>query len=1187
MPAVHWTQEQRDAIEACGGPILVSAAAGSGKTAVLTSRVLRLITEGESPIPADRLLIVTFSNAAAAEMKERIERQLEERVVLDPDNEFLRSQQLLLQGASIGTIHAFCLDLIRRNFQQLALPADLRVADGRELDLLRRETLEEIIARSYTSGDETFLSTVELFSASRGDEKLSKTILRLYDFTRSHPFPEIWLQEKLALYDGDRPVGETPWGEEILSYARSALRFALDILREALERMKEDEKLTAAYRDAFESDADQIGRSLHLAEAGDWDGTLASLRSTVFQKLRPLRGYEDEMTKKWFLEQRKQVKDLVERLCGRHFCATAAETAEDLRDLRPKIEMLVSLVDEFAESFSAAKRERKALDFSDLEQFALRLLCERTETGEVRPTEYALGLRSEYGAVLIDEYQDTNEAQEMIFSCLTDGKNEFLVGDVKQSIYGFRQANPRIFLQKKDAFGDYDRTGDTQNGAKIILGANFRSHPAVCEGVNALFRACMSRRVGEIEYGEEEKLISLGAFAENPRAGMELALIDVSEEEDAAVRLEAREVARRIAEMIAKGEPISEKGELRPVRAGDIGILLRSPKGRAEIYLSALADAGVPAISGMQSTFLQTAEIGAATAILGAVSNPLSDVPLAAMLLSPVYALSAGDTARIRLYRRDAPLYLAMLDGAREGDADCIHILEDLRIFRAAAARMGTDSLLRLIYERTSMMELMSALDNAALRRANLNLLVEYARVYERAGYRTLTQFLRFLENVEEGRGDLAPAADAGEGANAVRIMSIHRSKGLEFPVVFLCDCARRFNRDDLRQSVLLHARLGFACMRRDMRTATQFTTVPLEAARLAAEREMLGEEMRILYVALTRAKERLILTAAIDNPAKKMASLRLSLTPDGRLSEHAASRAQGALDWLLMSALSTADGAPLCEYASLPAGEGKGAGVRCTIAPPVDSVKAEEENALRIETEAPDSLRERLSIVLRRQYPFAAAVSAPAKVAVTAFVGEAETRKRFLKEPQFISRQRATSAQRGDAFHKYMLFADHERACGEPEQEVSRLIEAQFLSPEEGSLLRIGEIRAFYRSRLFERMRHAERVEREFRFMARLGEEELGGRLGDIGQERVTVQGICDLLLYEGDGAVLVDYKTDRTRSPDELRARHAPQVLLYARILRQLLDIPVRECLLYSTALSAEIAIDVTEVTRGSGLK
>lgn len=1185
MPAVHWTQEQRDAIEARGGPILVSAAAGSGKTAVLTSRVLRLITEGESPIPADRLLIVTFSNAAAAEMKERIERQLEERVTLDPDNEFLRSQQLLLQGASIGTIHAFCLDLIRRNFQQLSLPADLRVADGRELELLRRETLEEIIARRYASGDEMFLSTVELFSASRGDERLLKTVLRLYDFTRSHPFPEDWLREKLALYDSDRPVGETPWGEEILSYARGALRFSLDILREALERMREDEKLAAAYRGAFESDADQIERSLRLADAGDWDGTLASLRATVFQKLRPLRGYEDEAAKKWFLEQRGQVKDLVERMRERHFCATAAETAEDLRDLRPRIETLFSLVGEFAESFSEAKRERKALDFSDLEQFALRLLCERTPEGEVHPTEYALSLRGEYGAILIDEYQDTNEAQEMIFSCLTDGENEFLVGDVKQSIYGFRQANPRIFLRKKDAFDYYDREGSIQGGAKIILGANFRSHPAVCEGVNALFGACMSRRVGEIEYDEDERLIPLGAFAENPQAGMELALIDVSEEEESAVRLEAREVARRIADMIARGETVSERGELRPVRAGDIGILLRSPKGRAEIYLSALADAGIPAVSGTQSTFLQTAEIGAATAILGAVSNPLSDVPLAAMLLSPVYALSAGDAARIRLYRRDAPLYLAMLEGAREGDADCIRVLEDLRVFRAAAARMGTDSLLRLIYERTSMMELMSALDNAALRRANLNLLVEYARVYERAGYRTLTQFLRFLESVEEDGGDLAPAAGAGEGINAVRIMSIHRSKGLEFPVVFLCDCARRFNRDDLRQSVLLHARFGFACMRRDVRTATQFTTVPLEAARLAAEREMLGEEMRILYVALTRAKERLILTAAVDNPGKKLASLRLPLRPDGRLPEHAVSRAQGALDWLLMAVLSTADGAPLCEYVSLPAGEGEGAGVRCTIAPPTDRAETSaDENTLRREAEPSDSLRERLSSVMQRRYPFAAAASAPAKVAVTALVGELEAGERFLKEPQFISRRRATSAQRGDAFHKYMLFADHERACGDPERELFRLIEAQFLSPEEGGLLRMEEIRAFYRSRLFERMRRAERVEREFRFMARLGEEELDGKLGDIGGERVTVQGICDLLLFEKGGAVLVDYKTDRVQLPDELRARHAPQVLLYARILRQLLDIPVRECLLYSTALSAEISV---EVVQGTGLR
>lgn len=1181
MPAVQWTREQRDAIEAREGPILVSAAAGSGKTAVLTSRVLRLITDEKNPIPADRLLIVTFSNAAAAEMKERIEQQLEERITDEPDNAFLRSQQLALQNASIGTIHAFCLNLIRQSFQQLTLPADFRVADERELEVLRRETLEQVISQHYAEEDETFLQTVELFSTTRNDEKLLQTVLKFYDFTRSHPFPERWLQNKFAMYEDGRPVGETLWGKEIMSYTVGALSFALDMLRDAMLRMQDDEKLSAAYLGAFQSDWDQLERTLALAQAGDWDATGASLHSIVFVRLGSLRNYEDDEKKKQVSDLRRQVKELVEKLRKKQFCASNAETAEDLKDLKPKVKVLFSLVSEFSQRFEEAKRERKALDFSDLEQYALRLLASHTQDGTVEPTEYARSLQKEYSAILIDEYQDTNEAQETIFSCLTDGKNEFLVGDVKQSIYGFRQANPRIFLYKKDKLPYYHGGEEHPDGAKIILGANFRSHPAVCQGINALFSACMSRRVGEIEYGEDERLIPLGSFAQNPSAGVDFALIDASESDEDAALLEARVVAKRIAKMLTEGETVSDRGSLRPVRPGDIGILLRSPKKRAEIYLRALADAGISAFSGTQSTFLQTTEIGAATAILGAVSNPLSDIPLAAALLSPVYALSAGDVARIRLYRKNAPFYLAMLDGAQQGDTDCVRMLEDLREFRSAAAHMSIDRLLRLIYKRTSMMELMSSLDNAPLRRANLNLLVEYARVYERAGYRTLTQFLRFLEGIQENGSDLTPANLTGTGENAVRIMSIHHSKGLEFPIVFVCDCGKPFNREDLRQNVMLHAQMGFACMRRNEDTRTQFTTVPLEAARLAAERELLSEEMRVLYVALTRAKERLILTAVSENPVKKIASQYFSSDSQGHVSEHAASRAQSVLDWLLMSVLTTTDGAPFCSAASLPLSGRPGGGIRCRIVSASDAVTETKDRQEEKREKADPSplLRGRLESVLARKYPFADAVVTPTKLAVTVLTAGEETvrEERFDKRPQFVTRKSVTSAMRGDAFHKYMLFADHENGRENLQNEIERLISEQFLSKEEGAMLRLREIEAFYRTRLFERIRRAPRVEREFRFMARLGKQELGDLIGEIGEDRVTVQGICDLLVFEEDGqAVLVDYKTDRTDSPDELRKRHAGQVRLYAKVLRERFKIPLREALIYSTALAAEIAVE-----------
>ncbi len=865
--AVNWTKQQLAAITARGGTLLISAAAGSGKTAVLSERVARLLADEDNPVPAGQLLIATFSNAAAAEMRERIEKKLEERVAADPKNRFLREQQQALQSAQIGTVHSFCLGLIRNHFQLLNLPADLRVGDERELQILRREVLSGLIAERYEQEDPLFLHTVELFSAARSDQQLLKTVLRLYDFTRSHPFPESWLQEKLALYREDIPISQTAWGEEILSYTKGALRFACGEMVGAVAAMKEDAQLSAAWLAAYESDLLQLQQLLQQAQAGDWDGIHRSLFAFTFIKKRPLRGYEGEEFKKALDQVRKDCKTLLERLRDKTFHATLEQAAEDICDLKPKIALLFSLTQEFAGRFSAAKTERKIVDFSDLEQYALQLLCRHGEDGLPQPTELALSLRKEISMLLVDEYQDTNEAQEMIFQSLSDGANLFMVGDVKQSIYGFRQASPRLFMEKKDRYHPFD---EEHYPAALTLGANFRSHPALCEAVNDFFAACMSRRVGQVDYGEQERLLGQGNFAEGSAAGMSLELMDTSASQEDAALCEARYVAGRIAEMLSGGAMVSDNGVLRRVCPGDIGILLRTMKGRAELFLTALAERGIPAVSGAQSSFLHTLEVGTVLSILRSVNNPLLDIPLVAAMMSPVYAVSAGEIAHIRLYRKNEPFYLSLIEGEQQGDACCIRFLSELRTLRAAAADMSVQRLIRFLYERTLLPSLVLAMEGAEERRANLHLLVSYAKNFEKSGCRSLTQFLRLIDDMEENDEDLPPAVVAAR-ENAVQIMSVHRSKGLEFPVVFLCETQKRFNREDLRKNTLLHPSLGFACVRRNEDTMSQFVTVPCEAVRLALERENSSEEMRILYVALTRAKQHLIVTGAADALQKKL----------------------------------------------------------------------------------------------------------------------------------------------------------------------------------------------------------------------------------------------------------------------------------------------------------------------------
>ena len=897
-----WTRAQQQAISCRGGTVLVSAAAGSGKTAVLVQRVIDILTDRKHPVDADRILVVTFSNAAAEEMRQRINTRLSELLAENPTDSYLLRQRTLLSAAHISTVHSFCLELVRANFQLLDIPADFRLGSQNEIDLLEEDVAVQTIEQNYEDNDGSFSDLVELVSSGRDDKGLQDTLHRLYGFVRSHPFYREWLNEKLLMYDDTIPVGQTVWGQVILQYALDAVEFAQSQLRRAIEQMQGDAAMEKAYLPAFASDLAQLNALYSTLRTGSWGEVCQQLQTIRPERLGSLRGYEDDGKKQLVQRMRKSAQAVVAKLAEQLFCADEQEFAEDIRFLRPRIETLFSLVLDYDRRLLAAKRERSLLDFADLEHFAVQLLVERRD-GEYCKTPLARQLSESFAFVLVDEYQDTNATQDMIFGSVSRPDNLFMVGDVKQSIYRFRQAMPEIFIHKRSAYHDYDG----QNyPARIVLSNNFRSRSQVTDAINYLFYALMSREVGEIDYDDSEALTPSAVYPEHLQADTEMHLVENRSEELSDPMAEAGYAARQIKKMLDEGFLVNDHGQMRPVRPGEICILLRSMKNRAQIYENELTRLGVPVWTDSRVGFLETVEISTALSILRAVDNPLIDIHLTAAMMSPVYAFTADEMAVVRMHDRRSHLYLNCQAIAQQPEDEreqqlsqkCADFLSSFSQLRQIASSSPAHRLIQQLIDRTGLWDMVLAMKYGQTRKANLRLLIQYAQEYEAGGLKGIAGFLRFVDRMQQRGEDWSCAGAASDRSDAVRIMSIHHSKGLEFPVAFLCDTAKKFNTQDLHSNMLLHSQLGFACCARDFVTRKQYPTVPMEALRLELERSMLSEEMRILYVALTRAKEKLVITAVQNDLEKKLSGFAGALAENDRVSPYVARSAQSYADW-------------------------------------------------------------------------------------------------------------------------------------------------------------------------------------------------------------------------------------------------------------------------------------------------
>lgn len=1171
MSERSWTAEQAQAIQSRGGTLLVSAAAGSGKTAVLVERVVSMLLDEEHPVDADRLLVVTFSNAAAREMRQRIDARLAQEQAARPYSPHLRRQRFLMERAHISTIHAFCLDLISKHAEELDLPADFILGEESRLSLLRQEAAAQVIETFYAADEDgSFSNLVELLSGGRDDSRIIDTILKLYEFIRSHPFYEDWLAGKEKMYDPAVAVGETVWGKTILSYGAEAVEYCGQMNQELLEEMEGIPELEKAYGAPFREDGQRLAQLLETMRSGDWDGCCQQLKTFSFGRLGALRGFEDDVLKRRIQSGRDQIKKIVKGLSQRQFCANAQEFKEDIADLKPKVATLFSLVLSYDQQFARLKKEQKLLDFSDLEHMALRLLMEKTD-GLYQPTALARQTAQEFEEVLVDEYQDTNSAQDMLFFAVSQqGKNLFMVGDVKQSIYRFRQAMPEIFMEKLDSYHPFD---GKNYPAKIMLGKNFRCRQEVTGFVNFVFRQLMSRKMGEMDYGSEQELIPAAPYPQTEGMQTELHLIDAANSQESTVQQEAAYVARQVARLITDGASVWENGASRPVRFGDICILLRSPKNKAQAYREAFLKEGINSWADNRNGFLQTREIRVITAFLQMLDNPYRDIPLLTVLMSDLFGFSPERIAKIRLLDRQGPFYSALQKSAHQGDEASGAFLRQSQQLRRQAVSMPVAGLLTEIYARTDYPAIVSAYPMGEARKANLHQLCSYAAAFEKSGGRGLYAFVRFLDRLSEQKADFEPASSGGSG-DAVRILSIHRSKGLEFPYVFLCDGAKAFNKQDLRERIALHPQMGFACVRRDMGMLKEFTTVPLEALRLENERASLSEELRVLYVALTRAREKLFITIA-GNPDKMLR--KVSLSAQGPLRPFVVRSADSMGAWLLMCALRHPSCDSLRERAGMELVRPEPGTVDFRVVFAQAEKQAEEAENLSLEKGRP--VDEIFLSQLRRncawRYPHKEATHIPQKLGVSAVAKkQASDRYAFTKTPRFLAGEQLSGAQRGDALHHFMQYADYDRCAADPAEELERLLRLEFLTPAQAQVIPLDRIARFFSSDLYRRMKASQRLERELRFLWEVGSEWMGYE--NAGSDKITVQGVADCVFWEEGGMVIVDYKTDVVSCAEELADKYREQLRIYRMVLRQSLQTEVKACILYSFHLEKEIQLD-----------
>ena len=1202
MSEVKWTEEQSQAIHEKGSNILVAAAAGSGKTAVLVERIINKIIEEE--IDIDKLLVVTFTNAAASEMRERILNAIYKKIEEEPTNLRLQKQITLLNKSNICTIHSFCLDVIRNNFYEINISPNFRIGDTAEIELLKEEVLDELFEDLYLKEDEGFLKLLEIYTSYKDDEPLKDIVKSIYNFIQSAPCPEKWLAEKVKLFDIDienTDFAETVWGKIILNNYKECIEeniLGLKKIKKELEAENELEKFSQAIR----LDIENL-ESL-LVNLNSWDKSYELAKTFSFVRWPSSKKINSE-TPAFVKEKRDMINAKFKKLKDSIFIYTSAEVLSDLKNMYEVLNLLQAIILKFNENYKKAKLERNIIDFNDIEHLALKILI-KDEDGKYVPSEIAKKYQDKFEEIAIDEYQDSNMVQEYILTSISKGNNIFMVGDVKQSIYKFRQAMPELFLNKYKTY-KLKKEKTEADDLKIQLFKNFRSRKNILDTTNIIFQEIMSKDLGDVDYNEDEYL-NLGANYEEPQlenidfAGKtEINIInledttkDSQEDEEDNVKteriensiLEARYVAQKINELINSNYYVLDKKEgYRKVTYKDIVVLLRSTTELSPIYEKEISDLGMPVYSETSTEYLNSVEIQLIMSCLKIIDNPMQDIPLVTVMRSMIGGFTDNDLIEIRLADKYENFYESIVKARIQVNEELRNkidsFLELINQWREASEFLALDELIWKIYMDTGYYNYVGLMQNGKLRQANLKMLFERAKQYESATFKGVFNFINFIDKLKLRNNDLGAAKIIGENENVIRIMSIHKSKGLEFPVVFLSSTGKNFNLKDLREKILIHQEIGFGPNYENSELKIEYPTLAKEAIKMVSKRESISEEMRVLYVALTRAKEKLIITGIEKDLQKSIESKEKELQiyeseDNSKINPKILESYKSYLDWIeLVYLKNKIKNSDIFEFNVVSKTEILNQTVeseteRKDVLKDIANKKVSKENM------------EKIKNILEWEYKYKDSTEMPSELSVSKIKElSKDTEEKIgitLKKPNFlIEKTELTPAEKGTIMHLCLqkLNYKEEYNLEKLKNMVNNLVNKEIILPKEAESVNYNKILAFLSSNIWKEMQTAKVVEQEKAFYLNLKANEI---YQNDAEDEILVQGIIDLYyITNNDELVLVDYKTDYVENNNEqsLEDKYNIQLEIYKKALEESLNRKVDKVYIYSTWLNKEIEI------------
>ena len=1208
---MEWTKEQKQAINKNKSNILVAAAAGSGKTAVLVERIINKILNEK--IDIDKLLVVTFTNAAASEMRERILNAIYKKIDESENEEEiqnLQKQVVLLNKASICTIDSFCLDVVRNNFFEIDISPNFRIADTAEIELLKQEVLEELFEEKYEEKNEDFQKLIKTYTSYRDDTPLKDLILKIYSYISSSPYPKKWLDdaiERFNIKDENLDFTQTVWGELLIQEIKEELQDDIAILEAEAKRLSVEPDLVL-FQKTIENDVIELKRL--FGNLDNWNNAYSIANSVDF--ITWPRNKVDSLEKENAKNVRDSVKKKFKAKVDKIFVSSSEEAIQDILEMYKTLVKLKNLIFEFDEQFTKKKKDKNIVDFSDVEHYALQILVREKEDGKHERTDVAKKYMKQFEEIAIDEYQDSNLVQEYILTSVSRGKNIFMVGDVKQSIYKFRQARPELFLEK---YKSYSLENSNEKGLKIQLFKNFRSRENILDFTNEIFKNIMSESLGEIEYTEEE-FLNLGASWEPKEIKNEIDIIDLKEkeydEENSEeeiqenledIEIEAKFVAKKIKELVESKYQVYDLKEkqYRNIKYRDIAILLRSTKAKAPIFEKELIEKDIPVYSDMSSEYIDTIEIQTILSLLKIIDNPMQDIPLVTVMRSSIGKFTDNELVEIRLADQHSDFYTTLLKSKLSVSAELKEKIErflnELDKWRDEQEYLSLDELIWKIYEDTGFLNYMGVLPNGMLRQENLKMLFERAKQYEAASFKGLFNFIRFIERLHSSSGDLSSAKMIGENEDVVRIMSIHKSKGLEFPIVFLASASSQFNLMDLNKDILLDQELGLGVKYIDYDMQVKYDTLTKLALRNKELNSVYSEEMRILYVALTRAKEKLYITGIKKDFSKEKENIENMLSiykkQKEKINPILVKKYKTYLDWILMVYYSDFDKMKNLADVNILAKDDLIKDLKPEEKQVIDLIKMIEENCKNVTDEEVQSVENELSF----EYEYKEDTLIPSKTSITAIAHKnmEEVRYDAMNEtqadnydeneitfpiPKFLNNEdeeKITASKRGTILHLCMKNLDFSKEY--EIQDVKDLVEElknkEIITEKEANSVNINQILKFTKSDIWQELKEAKEYHKEEPFYINVPANEVEETESIA---NILAQGIIDLYyINKDDNIILLDYKTDFVKEGEEelLIKRHTPQLLLYKEALENALNKKVDRIYIYSTVLGKKVEI------------